>query len=318
MSPGKPSLVSIIIPCYNQGPLLAEAIESALAQTYPQIEVIVVDDGSTDNTSLIARRYRDRIHYLYQPNAGLSAARNAGLAIARGVYVNFLDSDDRLLPDKIAQQVPLLDEDPALGLVYCRHFLTDAQGIRRPAEALEAHRGEVYHALRRGNFLAVHTALVRRACVEEAGGFDPKLRSLEDWNLWLRIARRYRFDFVDAPLVEYRDLGDSMSKNHLRMAKSCLQVLKLHAQDHPGCAACREADAYLRTWLRLGQAPRLYRGAARHLRRGHWREAAAWLSAAMGLYPTYLIDPKRWLRGYRKAAQNSAYSLLLKDDSLGS
>lgn len=309
----QPSLISIIIPCYNQGHLLAQAIDSALAQAYPHVEVIVVDDGSTDNTCEIAQRYVGRVRYVRQQNAGLSAARNTGLTVAKGNYVNFLDSDDRLLPEKLARQAPLLEADPGLALVYCRHFVTDADGNRTPAEKRESPRGEVYHALRRGNFLPVHSALVRRACIQEAGGFDAKLRALEDWDLWLRIALRYRFDRVEEPLVEYRDLGDSMSKDYYRMTEAFFQVMQRHTLDHDRCPECRRADDYLYTWLRLGRAPQIYRGAAQRFRQRRWQEGRAWLRMGARIYPTYLFDPKRWLRGSRKAARFGAQSVLLGD-----
>ena len=187
-------LVSIIVPCYNSERFVEEALRSALAQTYPRIEVVVIDDGSTDGTPSILERYTSdpRVHIVSQANAGLAAARNAGLAVATGEYVTFLDSDDVYLPEKVEKQVRFLADHPDAGLAYCHsgHFFDGDPKRISYSYAKPAHAGTpVLQRLRRGNIMNVNTVMVRKALVDAVGGFDPQFRSGEDWDLWIRLAQ---------------------------------------------------------------------------------------------------------------------------------
>ena len=123
-------LVSIIIPSWNTAAYVGEAVDSALAQTYPNIEIIVVDDGSTDNTKELLQPYADagKIHYVYQANKGLAGARNTGIRMAKGEYIAFLDDDDEWLPAKLDRQVAFLDADHSVSMVFCKEWLMDAEG----------------------------------------------------------------------------------------------------------------------------------------------------------------------------------------------
>jgi glycosyltransferase involved in cell wall biosynthesis len=214
MSPDARPLVSAVIPTYNYGRFVVEAVESALAQTYSPLEVIVVDDGSTDDTAERLQPYRDRIRYLYQPNRGLSGARNAGIRAARGEYLAFLDSDDTWKPEKTAAQMSL-----AIGQAYqavvCR---TDWPKGRTEELGFEDcfFSGPGFGS----------TALMRKSLFNEVGEFDETLRSVEDRDMMLRLTRDGRkIAVLVGDYVTFRDHPENMSKNAATMERSFLRVL---------------------------------------------------------------------------------------------
>jgi glycosyltransferase involved in cell wall biosynthesis len=220
------SLVSVVIPSYNSARFVAGAIDSALAQTYWPLEIVVVDDGSTDNTAEVLAPYGDRIRVLRQENRGLAGARNCGLRAAKGDLIALLDADDQWLPEKLEKQVALLG-DPDVGLVHCAfwHWRPDTdERIRRDLIGRARYVGDCYERLFTANGVLPSTALFRRACLDRAGLFDERLRSVEDLDLWYRMARHFRFAYVDEPLALYRLHGDSLTQNKLRMWRSELIV----------------------------------------------------------------------------------------------
>ncbi len=226
--------VSIIIPNYNHGDYLPQAIESALAQTYPHVEVIVVDDGSTDHSAQVLARYADRVRCIHQENAGLSAARNTGLGMARGDYIALLDADDMLEPDYLQTLVPVLEENPEIGGIYCGYRFVDEHN--RPLPEVQNRvvlSAEFYNALLGGNFLVPESMLLRRRCYQEAGPFDTALTACEDWDMWLRIARRERVVGTARVLSRHRVLPGSMSSDPARMIRNRLQVLARHLGPQP-------------------------------------------------------------------------------------
>jgi glycosyltransferase involved in cell wall biosynthesis len=200
--------VSVVIATYNYGRFLAGAVDSVLGQTYRALEVIVVDDGSTDDTPRIMRTYAGdpRVRYHRAENRGPAAARNTGIRLGQAPLVAFLDADDRWLPRKLEQQVRLFKEDAAVGLAYARRLLMDEAGRWLAYEQPRLYRGDVLAPLYRTNFICLSSAVVRRAALERSGLFDERIRtaSAEDYDLWLRLARDVRFDYVDEPLVAYR------------------------------------------------------------------------------------------------------------------
>lgn len=182
--------VSVIIPTYNRAGLLAQAIESVLAQSYPSFEIIVVDDGSRDDTNTVVGSYSDpRIRYIYQDNAGLSAARNTGIRAARGKYVALLDADDLFMPEKLAYQVQVLDHQPEVGFVAGGFLYVDADGRplaeRRP---WQSHPQLDLMTWLHGCPVVPSAVLLSRAWLARVGGFDSALRRVEDRDLWLRLA----------------------------------------------------------------------------------------------------------------------------------
>jgi glycosyltransferase involved in cell wall biosynthesis len=215
-------LVSVILPVFDRAGSVARAIESVLAQSYGPVELIVVDDGSTDGTAAILEAYRGVATILRQANGGAYAARNLALRHAAGELVAFIDSDDAWLPDKLERQVPLMR--PGIGLVYGDIDIVTAPGdgaLRTGMTAFKAvtpARGRALEALACGNFVPTSTALVRRSALQESGGF-PESRLSADYLAWFRIAQAHDFDYVDAPVARYtrhragisHDLGRSLA-----------------------------------------------------------------------------------------------------------
>lgn len=252
---------SIIIPAYNQARYLVASIESALAQTSRNGEVIVVNDGSTDDTATILAGFGDRIRVVTQTNAGLSAARNAGFRIARGDFLMFLDADDLLRPDAVEMLMAVLSSRSEIDLVIGGWDCIDERGEQiipwhKPATT-EPHkrlRDDFLRTMALGNLFPVHAVLIRRRCFESCGVFDTELQSFEDWDLWLRMAGYgHRAEVIDAPVARYRRHGASMSRDLARMEHAYGRVLTgLFAN---AATAARLEDvrvhAYIGQWLLL-------------------------------------------------------------------
>jgi glycosyltransferase involved in cell wall biosynthesis len=223
--------VSLVIATFNHARLLGDAIDSALAQTLSGVDIIVVDDGSTDDTPAVLERYGGRIRVLRQPNRGLAAARNTGLAAARGTYVAFLDADDVMAPAKLAEQVAVLERAPTIGWTYCDVLIeTVATGATVRASdrfgyAARALDGWLFPELIHGNFIPAIAPLVRRTALDAAGGFDERLTALEDWDLWLRLALLAEARYTPAVLVRYRIQPGGMSEDRARMDRNRFHVL---------------------------------------------------------------------------------------------
>jgi glycosyltransferase involved in cell wall biosynthesis len=187
--------VSIVIPTFNRGALVTDAVRSVLGQTYADLEVIVVDDGSTDGTREALAAIADRrLHYLWQENRGRSNARNRALGLARGEYIGFLDSDDVFLPEKVALQVRYLDSHPEVGMVYTSAYCIDEEGNRLAHKYEATASGWVYEDI--AFFLPVTvtlpTVMLRREVLDRMGGFDEAMERFEDTDMWRRIARRFK------------------------------------------------------------------------------------------------------------------------------
>jgi glycosyltransferase involved in cell wall biosynthesis len=234
--------ISVIIPCYNQGRFLGEALDSVVGQTYASVEAIVVDDGSTDNTAEVAARYRDRVRYVRKENAGLPAARNTGILAAEGEFVLFLDSDDFLRLNLLERYMEAICVYPTTAVFYGSHEDVDVEGrvIRRhTAQPLEA---DPFHTLLTGNRFPPNALLVRRTAFANAGLFDVALRSCEDWDMWIRLAASgCRFEAVPDAVAAYRNYPGSMSRNADRMWLTGLAVLRKHQDWHRNCGDCRRS-----------------------------------------------------------------------------
>ncbi len=207
--------VSAIIPTFNRRDLVARAIDTVLAQTQAVDEIVVVDDGSTDGTEAALRtRFGDRVRYVWQANAGVSAARNHGMSIAQGRYFALLDSDDEWLPDKTAIQFAWLEARPEFGMVLCDVERVDAAGrhidvFQRRSVIRED--GWVLRWILQNPALAPASVLLRREVFEDIGGFDVALRTAEDIDFHLRVARRWRIGVVDQTLVRAMRGHDGLS-----------------------------------------------------------------------------------------------------------
>jgi glycosyltransferase involved in cell wall biosynthesis len=214
--------VAVVIPAYNHARFLAAAIDSALAQVPPAAEVIVVDDGSTDDTPRVMGAYAGRVRAVRQENRGVSAARNAGAALASADLLAFLDADDVWLPDKLGAQAALFAADPSLGLVHCGMEEIDVDGrtLRTQLGGMEGRVAEEMLLFRRPVVLGGGSgAVVPRALFAELGGFDETLGTSADWDLHHRIARRAAVAFVPRVLLRYRVHGANMHGDVARTAR---------------------------------------------------------------------------------------------------
>jgi glycosyltransferase involved in cell wall biosynthesis len=228
--------VTVVVPAYNCEASIAEALASVQAQTFTDIEVVLVDDGSSDGTVAAARRFSDLIdlRILSQANAGPSAARNNGIRAARGRYCAFLDADDLMHPERIAAQTALLDHDAALALVHTDLMTFDDNGIIHPTRRAfsDPCGGYVLDRLLMDNFITTSTVMARTDQLLEVGAFDERRRLSEDFDLWLRIAERWPIGFLDRPLTRYRRRPGSLSENKFNTGLAALDVVENFWRTH--------------------------------------------------------------------------------------
>ncbi|MCR9200396.1 MAG: glycosyltransferase family 2 protein [Planctomycetaceae bacterium] len=212
--------VSIVMPAFNAGQTIQQAIQSVLDQTHQRWELIVIDDGSHDDTAAIVRGFGEAVRYHRQENAGPAVARNCGIRMSRFPWVAFLDADDLWLPEKLSTQLDVAGNSGAQAVyTNCRNF----GDIARVAE-FRSHppmpSGDIFEDLLLDNFLTLSTVMIRREALQAADGFLPEMTGAEDWDLWLRLAADgVTFEPLAEPLVLYRWLDDSFSKNNERMTR---------------------------------------------------------------------------------------------------
>jgi glycosyltransferase involved in cell wall biosynthesis len=228
-------LVSVIVPSYNMAHFLPQAVQSALNQSYANLEVLIVDDGSTDDTAKVVRQWegnpRVRVHR--QANGGLSHARNQGIALTRGPFIALLDADDTWATEKIAWQMRLFAGRPEVGVVYSDFALMDREGKALSRGPMHMHRGWVSGALLIENFVPASAAVARRECFERYGGFDTNLRTGEDYDMWLRLSPHYQFDFVPEPAIRYRIWGGQMSKDYRARYETGIRTMERFLNNNP-------------------------------------------------------------------------------------
>jgi glycosyltransferase involved in cell wall biosynthesis len=245
-------LVSFIIPNYNHARYVRFAIDSALAQTHPQVEVIVIDDGSTDDSRSILAEYGARIRTIFQTNAGLSAARNAGIRVATGEYIALLDADDMVEAAYAERLVTAVMAQPGAAGAYCGFRCVDQNNhplARKETRVVDP--GAFYRTLLNGNHWVPACFLVRRDCYLAQGEFDRAVQGGEDWDMWLRFSRHYCLAGISDVLVAYRVVTGSMSSNPRQMHLNRLYVLKKHVGEEPGQAGHSQAhEAYANAYLR--------------------------------------------------------------------
>lgn len=241
-------LVSIVIPTYNRRHFLADAIESCLAQTYKPIEIIIVDDGSSDGSAdYIRANYGDRARLITQANQGPGIARNRGIKASRGEFIHFLDADDQLRQDKIAIGIEAFRRHPEVSVLYT-HFQFVAPDGKTPLETppFESYSEDVYCELLRqtGCRILTSSSMFRSDALREVGGFadDEEFRSAEDWDLFLRLALKYKFHGIDQPLVYRRMHAGMISDDRLYGALGRLKTMQ-NAQKY-GWRQCMTAAEY--------------------------------------------------------------------------
>jgi len=294
----QPSLVSVIIPGYNGQAFIREAIESALAQTYRPIEILVVDDGSPVSMAEAVSGFGPEVRYLRKENGGTAAARNLGWRSAAGEFIALLDQDDLWLPQKLEKQVPRFGEDPAIGLVagWMEVFDTrtgEPKGTYQPPAEMTVHDMLGY------NLPPVQTMIFRRSALEAIGGFDETMRGTDDWDVNIRVAAAYRVVSVQEVLGRARMHSEQQGSNGEQMYRNSIRVLEKHSQIHAGCAECRQALRKSHKLVREYHS--LYiKGRAR----AAWREgrySAAFTKAARAFWqypPTLTGALGRALRGH--------------------
>lgn len=269
-----PPAVSVVIPTYNRGRLLVQSVASVLAQTVPAAEILVIDDGSTDDTAQRLAPYLDRVRYLPQRNQGVSAARNHGVRAATGALLAFLDSDDVWHPRKLELQLRVFERQLELGMLGTHSFAW-------PAAAFPAVNGErvtnvSWEQLAVRNYLVTSSILARREVLERAGPFDTGLQGPEDRDLWLRVAALAPVANLELPLTGYRQVAGSLSKQAVACQTGMLKILR----------KLDDSDAW--------RGRRLLRRKAY----SYVNHSCAYLHGAAGNYPTSLLNSLRSLAWY--------------------
>lgn len=257
-------LASVIIPTYNRCRYVCEAIDSVLAQTYPHLEVFVIDDGSMDDTPQAMKKYGEKIKYLRQEQLGVCVARNSAIRQAKGQYISFLDDDDVWLPQKIEKDVEFLEKNKDCGFVFCGFYYFSDVNENMGKRVLTEYEETTYDCLYNKN-LIYSTSLVtmRRECLEKEGLFDENLIQSADYDLWLRVAKHCKFGAINECLAKYRLHETNMSKNlkcrikvykqifdkpEIREGKNWLQrMIRMARMHHYAasffCRYCRYLDA---------------------------------------------------------------------------
>lgn len=296
-------VVSVVIPAYNAETYLAATIESVLAQTFRDLEIIVVDDGSKDRTAAIARSF-PQVRYVYKENGGVSTARNRGIAEARGEFVALLDADDLWKPSKLQRQVELMRARREAGVCFAGFSRVDSD--LRVLQTIEAREFEnlTEALLLHSNVISgsCSSVLIRRALLSDST-FDPRFSQCADWDCWLRMSLTTRFAAVPEPLVLYRVSGASMSSSAQLLERDTFAVLDdFFARSCPPALRPLKAHAYSNHWLIL---------AGSYLHARDLRNSLRSLGNAVRLRPQSVVRvaglPVRWARrGFAKMKRTAA------------
>jgi glycosyltransferase involved in cell wall biosynthesis len=221
--------VSVILPTYNRAHLIGRAIESVLNQTYRDFELLIIDDGSIDDTEKVVKSFTDkRISFIkHERNKGAAAARNTGIHLARGEFIAFQDSDDEWLPEKLERQINKFGEVSAdVGVVYCGYVAVSQQTNREIFRSIPMERGKIYPRILQGCITGTFTPLIKRVCFDKAGFFDEILPTCQDWDMWIRISRYYEFDFIPDVLVRIYIHGSQISTDLAAKIKGKEKILE--------------------------------------------------------------------------------------------
>lgn len=250
--------VSIITATYNYGIYLPRAVESVIDQTFQDWELIIIDDGSEDQTRDVIKPYLDdkRIRYIHTVNRGQPAAKNRGLIETKGRLIAFLDGDDSWFPEKLERQVKLITADPSLGVVYSRRAIISESGTFVGNDTAALHRGNILGLIFKDNFICFSSAMVRREAFTTVGGFDESIPMAIDYDLWLRIAAKYSFDYIDDPMVYYRTGHANLSRRSLERLRIALQIMNRFVNGQGGrklLPGKLKRKAYAETYAHLGE-----------------------------------------------------------------
>jgi glycosyltransferase involved in cell wall biosynthesis len=253
---------------------LAETVDSVLLQTWTDLEIVVVDDGSTDGTPEVVEPYGNRIRYFQKKNEGPSSARNFGATKASGEALAFIDSDDIWEPNKLDVQMGFLDSHSEIKLVSCRGYVLGSKGKARSSGRKDL-SGDLFLELYQRSFINTSSVVLARDCFFQAGTFDESIRTAEDYDLWLRVARQFPIAYLDIPLVGIRKHADELRKNKVELRRNAFRVIKAHFDpDRVPDRVYRKRLADLHIYLGRG-----------YLKNGDVNEARAAFRHSMRLMP---------------------------------
>ena len=319
--------ISVVIPTFNCAPFIASAIESVLRQTVKVGEIVVVDDGSTDETKEILTQFADSIRYVYQTNTGLSTARNRGIEEARGEVIALLDADDIWREDKIELQASLLARHPDIEVVFSDYQNFRGAAYHRPyfegiellsqlrvenldGDNLRVADNDFFRKILRHHIILPSTFMARKACFERVGNFDPSLRIVQDTHLWLRMAKQCKFAFINAPLVDRRLRDGSLITDESNFIDECIVMIQglpnqMDRLTSDEISSIRQAldhwywQAYRMYRVRAGRFTRSYLF-NRILRRDfRLRPLLFFLLSIVPDYVVGTVNTLRWRRGQR-------------------
>jgi len=244
MNLSKEPLVSIITPTYNRADFIEQAVNSVLAQTYTCFELLIVDDGSTDNSrDLIEPALADaRVRYFHQENQGQSVARKLALSEAKGSFICFLDSDNYWPADKLEQQIELFRQHPDYDVIYGDVVVIDENDREVSRKNMKRYSGHIAKYMIRDNCVSMNTAMARRRCFDELGGMSGTRRVADDYELWLRFSARFRFLYVPEFFAYYRVMDDQISSDKTRRFDSNWQIISDFRRKFPDAMSDKEFD----------------------------------------------------------------------------
>lgn len=287
--------VSVIIPTYNSAHFIIEAVESVLNQTFTDFEILVIDDGSTDATKeVLIEKYGNLVRYFYKENGGVSKARNFGIENAQGKYVAFLDSDDAWIPEKLEKQVSALEKNAENKACYSSFFLCDENLI--PVGVNESNRKSdaLTDLLLIGNVVATpSTVIAEKELFQQVGGFDHELSQCADWEMWIRLATKTEFIYIDKPLLKYRQHGANMSKNAALLEKDSVLLMEkgFGLSDLPNELKAKKNQALARNYMVV---------AGTYFQAGYYKDflRCAWKAVSLDSKQSkYLLDfPRRLIQ----------------------
>jgi len=286
-------LVSVVIPTYNRADYIAETIESVLGQTYENIEIIVIDDGSTDSTRELVERFTPRVRYVWQENSERGASRNHGLRLAGGEFIAFLDSDDLWLPDKAAEGVDFLTAHPAVGLIGTDAMQIDGEGKENRILRARGYSGQVTEKLLQNNFIIMPTHLARTSAVKKVGGFreERQLSGSEDWELWVRLSLVADIVYLPRVTAKYRVHTANTMSSAAGMRGSMARAAELFH-------GYKELRSYKRDLARMDANIALV-NAVNYCTQRERRESAKLLADAFSANPRIILDPRFAYTTYR-------------------
>ena len=290
--PNDSAMISVIVPVYNRAHLVTKTVASILGQTYRNIEIILINDGSTDDSLEIIQALQlgnpGVIHIIDQENQGQTIARNQGIKKANGKYIAFLDSDDLWLPDKLEHQIPLFDQ--GVGLVYGGvEFINECGETTGFDPCDPSVQGNIYPQLLVKNRMTGGSVVVLSEALATVGLFDPEFKAAENWDLWLRICKEYQARLVNKPVMKYRLHQNNMSKDALLMQDAKRQIMAKHCDKN-------SSDKLVAHYSKLAEADLFYKVGVDYFSREQFGKAVQNFLQVIKISPFYEDTPVRLLR----------------------